>query len=121
MADRVTLRIFDIVGGPVWVSTDDGQKVYDKITAAFKADRAVELVVRQRENLITAFLNAAIGQLHGGQYDEPFLHSTSRLRRHLLTTTAQCSERAIENAKRYFANRQAYDQAWQEVVDEDEE
>jgi len=28
---------------------------------------------------------------------------------------------AIENAKRYFANQQAYDQTWQEVIDEDEE
>lgn len=119
MADRVTLKIFDIVGGPVWVSTEDGQKVYDKITAAFKANRSVALSFAHQENLITAFLNAAIGQLYGGQYDEPFLKS------HLEFTDISDDdramlERAIENAKRYFANRPAYDRAWEEVVDEDE-
>jgi hypothetical protein len=120
MADRVTLKIFDIVGGPVWVSTDDGQKVFDKIVAAFKANRVVELSFANRENLITAFLNAAIGQLYGGHYEEAFL------KQHL--TFADISDddramlgRAVENAKRYFANQQAYDQTWQEVIDEDEE
>lgn len=120
MADRLTLKIFDIVGGPVWVSTDDGQKVFDKIVAAFTANRAVELSFANGENLITAFLNAAIGQLYGGQYDETFLQQ------HL--TFADISDddramldRAVANARRYFANRPAYDQVWQEVVDEDEE
>ena len=120
MADRVTLKIFDIVGGPVWVSTDDGQKVFDKIVAAFKANRVVELSFANRENLITAFLNAAIGQLYGGHYEEAFLQQ------HLTFSDISDDDRAmlgraIENAKRYFANQQAYDQTWQEVIDEDEE
>lgn len=119
MADIVKLKIFDIVGGPVWVSTDDGQKVFEKITAAFKAGRSVELSFANRENLITAFLNAAIGQLYGGEYQEAFLKE--RLVFSDLSDDDQAMlDRAIENAKRYFANRQAYDQAWKEVVDEDE-
>jgi ligand-binding sensor domain-containing protein len=120
MADRVTLKIFDIAGGPVWVSTEDGQKVFDKITAAFNASRSVDLSFANRENLITAFLNAAIGQLYSGEYDETFL------KEHLAFSDITDDdrvmlERAIENAKRYFANRQAYDRAWEEVIDEDEE
>lgn len=120
MADRITLKIFDIVGGPVWVSTEDGQKVFDKITAAFKAGRAVDLSFANQGNLITAFLNAAIGQLYSGEYEEAFL------KQHLAFCDISGDdramlERAIDNAKRYFANRPAYDQAWKEVVDEDEE
>jgi len=120
MADRITLKIFDIVGSPVWVSTDDGQKVYDKITAAFKANRSVNLSFANKESLITAFLNAAIGQLYSGEYDEAFL------KEHLAFIDISDNdramlERAIDNAKRYFANRQSYDQAWGDVVDEDEE
>lgn len=120
MADIVKLKIFDIVGGPVWVSTDDGQKVFEKITAAFKANRAVELSFANRGNLITAFLNAAIGQLYGGDYDESFLKD------HLVFSDiseddSAMVERAIQNAKRYFANREGYDKAWGGVVDEDEE
>lgn len=120
MADNVTLKIFDIVGGPVWVSTEDGQKVFDKITAAFKANRSVDLSFANRENLITAFLNAAIGQLYGGEYEESFLKEQLAFS-NISDDDRAMLERAIENAKRYFANRPAYDQAWKEVVDEDEE
>lgn len=119
MAEKITLKIYDVVGGPIWVSTEDGQKVHDKIVAAFKAGRAVELSFANADNLITAFLNAALGQLYG-EYPEEFL------REHL--SEIEISEedramlkRAIENAKRYFANREAYDRTWKEVVDDDEE
>lgn len=120
MAEVVKLRIFDIVGGPVWVSTDDGQKVFEKIAAAFKANRAVDLSFTNRENLITAFLNAAIGQLYGGAYEESFLdeHLTYS---DISDDDRAMVERAVQNAQRYFANREGYDKAWGGVVDEDEE
>lgn len=120
MTDRITLKIFDIVGGPVWVSTEDGQKVFDKITAAFKAGRAVDLSFANRENMITAFLNAAIGQLYGGQHDEGYLKEHLAFR-DISDDDRAMLERAVANARRYFANRPAYDQVWQEIVDEDEE
>lgn len=120
MAESVKLRIFDIVGGPVWVSTDDGEKVFEKVTAAFAAGRPVELSFAGRENLITAFLNAAIGQLYGGDYEESFL--TDNLTYSDISDDDRAMlERAVENARRYFANREGYDKAWGGVVDEDEE
>jgi hypothetical protein len=120
MGDLVKLKIADIVGSPVWVSTEDGQKVFQEITAALSANAVVELSFANRENLITAFLNAAIGQLYGGAYEESFL------KEHLgYSDTTEDDrvmlERVIQNAKRYFANRQAYDRVWDEAVDEDEE
>lgn len=120
MPDKIQLKIYDIVGGPIWVSTEDGQKVYEKIVAAFKAGRAVELSFANRGNLITAFLNAAIGQLYNGDYKEEFLRAN-------LTETEITEEdramvdRAIDNAKRYFANRPRYDAAWKKEVGDDEE
>lgn len=120
MAETVKIKIVDIVGSPVWVSSEDGQKVFDKIAAAFKAGRAVELSFANHENLITAFLNAAIGQLYGGEYDEAYL-TENLVFTDISNDDLAMLERAIENAKRYFANRQSYDQAWNEVVDEDEE
>lgn len=118
MADRITLKIFDIVGSPIWVSTEDGQKVYEKITTAFRAQRSVALSFANRENLITAFLNSAVGQLYNGDYDNDFLQE------HLAFVDISDNdrtmlERAVANAKRYFANRPAYDQAWEDVVDEE--
>lgn len=118
MTDQITLKIYDIVGSPIWVSTEDGQKVYEKITTAFRAQRSVALSFANRENLITAFLNSAVGQLYNGDYGNDFLQE------HLTFVDISENdhamlERAIANAKRYFANRPAYDQAWEDVVDEE--
>lgn len=120
MPEKINLRIFDVVGSPVWVSTEDGQKVYEKIKAAFGAGRAVVLSFANRGNLITVFLNAAIGQLYNGDYSEKFLGEN--------LSYAEISDddrtmvgRAIGNAKRYFAHRPQFDAAWKEEVGNDEE
>ncbi|MGI5925154.1 MAG: STAS-like domain-containing protein [Lentisphaeria bacterium] len=119
MSDRTQLKIYDIVGSPVWVSTADGQKVYEKIVTAFKAKRKVDLSFLNRGNLITAFLNAAIGQLYNGDYTEAFL--TANLAYTEITDEdRQMVDRAIENAKRYFANKPQHDAAWKEVIGDEE-
>ncbi len=120
MPERIQLKIYDIVGGPIWVSTADGQKVYEKLVAAFMAERAVELSFANRGNLITAFLNAAIGQLYKGDYTEEFL-GTNLAYTEITDEDRQMVDRAIDNAKRYFANKPRYDAAWKEEVGDDEE
>jgi hypothetical protein len=118
MTERIKLRIFDIVGSPVWVATEDGQRVYEKITTAFKVQRSVDLSFAQRQNLITAFINAAVGQLYNGDYSDEFLQTHLSFVE-IADDDRAMLERAVANAKRYFANRQSYDQAWGEVVDEE--
>jgi hypothetical protein len=120
MTDKVSLKIYDIVGSPIWVSSDDGQKVFEKIAAAFAAGRAVELSFANHENLISAFLNAAIGQLYGGSYSEDFLERNLTFV-DLADDDRAMLDRTVENAKRYFANRERYDAAWAAVVDESDE
>ncbi|MGI6356447.1 MAG: STAS-like domain-containing protein [Lentisphaeria bacterium] len=115
MPDRTQLKIYDIVGGPVWISTADGQKVYEKIVTAFKAKRSVDLSFSNRKNLITAFLNAAIGQLYNGDYEKEFL-AENLAYTEITDEDRQMVERAIENAKRYFANKSQYDAAWKEEI-----
>ena len=107
MAEKITLRIYDIVGHPIWVATEDGQKVHDKIVAAFNVGRFVELSFAARENLITAFLNAAIGQLYG-EYDEEYIRSNLAFI-DISEEDQSMVARAIANAKRYFAHKAAYD------------
>ena len=120
MPEKIPLKIYDIVGGPIWVSTEDGQKVYEKIVAAFKAGRAVDLSFANRENLITAFLNAAVGQLYNGDYAEDFLHE-NLAPVEITEDDREMLGRAVENAKRYFANRATYDAAWKAEVGDEEE
>lgn len=119
MSERILLKIYEIVGSPIWVSTDDGQKVYDKIAAAFKAGRAVDLSFSNRGNLITAFLNAAVGQFYNGDYTEEFLQENLRA----VDISEEDQERlnsAIDNARRYFANRETYDRTWKEEIGDEE-
>lgn len=120
MTEHVRLKIYDIVGSPIWVSTEDGQKVYDKIVEVFQSGRGVELSFTNHQVVITAFLNAAIAQLYSGDFSEEFL------RTHLAFTELGeddqvMIDRAVANARRYFANRKGYDQAWKDTVDEGDE
>lgn len=120
MSDRFTISIIDIVGDPIWVATEDGQKIYDRIVQVFSAHkRPVELSFKHHTVMITAFLNAAIGQLYNSDYSEEFLKENL----HYADVTPEDEElirRTIDNAKRYFANREAYDKAWDDVVEDKE-
>jgi hypothetical protein len=118
MTERIKLKIYDIVGGSIWVAAEDGQKVYEKIKAAFDANHAIDLSFAQRENLITAFLNASIGQLYTGEYSDEFLSKNLSFVE-IEDDDRDLLQRAVNNAKRYFSNRSGYDQAWGEVVDEE--
>lgn len=119
MAEKITLKLYDLVGRPIWVSSEDGQKVYEKIVAALRAGRSVELSFANREIMITPFLNAAVGQLYNGDFSEEFLRENLSA----VDISGEDSEmlaRVIKNAKSYFANREATDRAWKEEVGDDE-
>ncbi len=115
ITELILLRIYNIVGSPIWVSQKDGQKVYEKIVTAFRAARVVKFSFAYRENLIPAFLNAAIGQLYNGDFSEDFIKT------HLVPVDIADDDRGmlnvvIKNAKKYFANPNGYDQAWNEEM-----
>ena len=114
VAKQIFLKIFDIVGGSIWVASEDGQKVYDKLVEALQAGYSVNLSFAERKALIMAFLNSAIGQLYNGQYTDVFLRERLTFS-DISDNDRALLEGAIENAKRYFSNPQSYDRAWQEV------
>ncbi len=118
MADEIVVRVFDIVGSPLCVSADDGQAVHDKIAPLLRDSRQVVVSFERVETLISAFLNAAIGQLYGEFPEERI--------RELLSVRDMTSEdltilkRVVDNAKVYFKNRKQFDQAWKEEVGDEE-
>ena len=65
MTQPATVRVHDIVGGPLCVSTEDGQRLHDKILPLLEAGTPLVLSFERIDTLISAFLNAAIGQLYG--------------------------------------------------------
>ena len=112
--------MYEVVGGPFCVASDDGQKIYDRLATALAADRGVALSFHNVTALTWAFLNVAIGQLYG-------TFSEEQIRSLLMVEDAEPDalalvERVVANAKLYFEDPQRFEQAVQEVMeDEDDE
>jgi len=118
MSKETLIRVVDIVGGPICASTDDGQKLYEKIVSVIRDDTNVVLSFDQVKHLIPVFFNAAIGKLYEDFTEERINQSISfrdmpegweDLHRHLMA-----------RAKDYFENREAYDRAWREEMGEED-
>lgn len=118
MNNPIIVRVFDIVGGPLGVSADDGQRVHDKIAPLLREGQKVELSFEQVETLISAFLNAAIGQLYGEFQEERIRELLSV--RDMDADDLEVLKRVVENAKAYFKAPKKFDQAWKEEVGDEE-
>lgn len=105
MSDTISIRIRDVLGGPLAVSTEDGQALHDRIAPLLRAGQRVALGFDGMQTTTPTFLNAAIGQLYG-----EFEHGEIRA---LLSVRDAASadlallKRIVENSKAYFANRSA--------------
>ncbi|MGE3979320.1 MAG: STAS-like domain-containing protein [Nitrospira sp.] len=118
MNDEIVVRVFDIVGGPLCVSADDGQALHDKLVPLLREGLKVAISFQRVETLISAFLNAAIGQLYG-EFPEDRIRELVSVR-DMSTEDLTMLKRVIDNAKVYFKNRKQFDQAWKEEVGDEE-
>ncbi len=109
MSNPIIVRVFDIVGGPLCVSADDGQRVYDKIAPLLRDGQRVDLSFEQVETLISAFLNAAIGQLYG-EFTEDRIRELLAVR-DMDPDDLPVLKRVVENAKAYFRDPERFKQA----------
>ena len=118
MNDAIVARVFDIVGSPVCVSADDGQAVHDKIAPLLREGRKVVLSFERVETTITAFLNAAVGQLYG-EFSEERIRELLSVR-DMRPEDLVMLKRVVDNAKVYFKHPKQFDQAWKEEVGDEE-
>ena len=118
MTRPTTVRVHDIIGGPLCVSAEDGQRLHDKILPLLKADTPIVLSFESVDTIISAFLNPAIGQLYGELSEDDIgrllsVHDMADDDREIL-------DRVIENAVAYFNSPEEFDKAWQEETGDDE-
>ena len=118
MSKPVIVRVFDIVGGPLCVSVADGQRVHDKIAPLLREGLKVILSFEQVETLISAFLNAAVGQLYG-EFTEANIRKLLSVR-DLDDEDVEILKRVVKNAKAYFKSPKKFDKAWKEEVGDEE-
>jgi hypothetical protein len=114
MRESRTIFVRDFTGGPFAVSAADGERLYRCIEPMMRAGQSVGLSFAGITTVLSGFLNSAVGRLCKS-------FSEDRLGELLLVCDAEADvrevlERALRNARRYWENRDAFDQAWDEVV-----
>ncbi|KTD49845.1 MULTISPECIES: STAS-like domain-containing protein [Legionella] len=119
MKSTITISVYEIVGSPLCVAADDGQKVYERICPALREERKIELSFLNVQLLTSAFLNAAIGQLYG-EFSEtqiPKLLSVTDCNKDDL----RLLKRVVDTAKQYFKNPKKFKDSLKEAGEIDEE
>jgi hypothetical protein len=111
----MTLKVFDITG-PFAVATEDGQKIYEAILPYLKKEERVFVDFTGITTIIGAFASAAFGQLHE-------IFPEQSLNKLLVFSNfneegLECIYRGMENSKRYYQRKEAYDRAWTEEMGE---
>ena len=114
MKKNLTLSVFEVVGSPLCVASDDGQRVHDRIAAAFKEGIDVTVSFLNVSSLTSAFLNAAIGQLYGS-------FTENEIRSKLMVKDIEPDDlallkRVVETAKQYFKDPKRFNKAVQEAI-----
>ncbi|MBI5243150.1 MAG: STAS-like domain-containing protein [Elusimicrobia bacterium] len=118
MSELIVVRVYDIIGGPLGVSADDGQRVYDKIAPLLDEGKMVSLSFEQVETMISSFLNAAIGQLYG-KFPEDRIRELLSVR-DMDDADLPVLKRVVENAKVYFRDPERFKKAIEETGDDEE-
>jgi hypothetical protein len=114
MRKNIALNVFEIVGSPLCVASDDGQRVFDRIASAFKEQRNVTLSFLNVSSLTSAFLNAAIGQLYGS-FSEDQIRSQLKVK-DMQPDDLALLKRVVDTAKQYFKDPERFNKAVEEVL-----
>jgi len=109
MRQEIVVRVFDIVGGPLCVASDDGKLVHDKIVPLLREGKKVALSFAQVSTVISAFLNAAIGQLYGEFKEEEIRERLSV--RDMPSEDLVLLKQVVDNAKAYFKDPKRFSEA----------
>jgi hypothetical protein len=100
MSEIIIVRIYEVVGSSLCVSSQDGQKIFEQIQQALKDGKKVMLSFQNVGYLTPAFLNAGIGQLYGF-FDHEFLKESLSVA-DMGKDDQALLKRVIETAKLYF-------------------
>ena len=109
MGQEVIVRVVDVVGGPLCAASEDGQLVHDKVAPLLREGRNVAISFAGVETLISAFLNAAIGQLYG-EFKEDEVRELLAVR-DMAPEDLALLKRVVDNAKAYFKDPKRFNAA----------
>lgn len=111
MSDLIKIKVSELIGSPICISADDGQKVYNKIEQLIHVGKEVTVSFENVTMLISLFLNVAIGQLYGS-FNEQTIRNQLKVEG-LAPDDMELLKRVVDNAKKYYPKKKTYDAAWE--------
>lgn len=110
----ITLDVHAVAKTSVCTSREDGLRLYYEIDKALKSGEDVSLDFSSVKEVISGFLNPAIGSLYGS-YDEPTILSRVKF----VNTTEDQKETiklVLKWAKKYYKNKSKREQIIQDYM-----
>lgn len=114
-----TISLVEIAQTPHCSASEDGQKVYEQILHEFKNDNRVVVSFKGVEDLTTAFLNTAIGQLYG-------VFTDAEIKGKLTVIDFEQEDliilkRVVDRAKEFFRDHELHNEAIKETLGGEDE
>ena len=119
MADHEELNISSIVGGGLCVAASDGQKVFAEIEDAIRSGKKVCLSFQGVEDLTSAFLNCAVGQLYGKYSEQEIRAKLSINENSVAPEDLRLLKRLTDRAKDFFKNPDRFKVAAKNALGDD--
>ena len=102
MVDKIRIKVFSIVGDPVCIDSDAGNKVFKLIVQALNLKRKIILSFQNVEIITPSFLNAAVGQLYR-DYPEDEIKSSLSVE-YMLPEDKLLLRKVTHTAKLFYKN-----------------
>lgn len=114
MGEILKISVVEITGSDLCTAADDGQKVFELISKGFTEGKKVDISFKKVQDMTSAFLNTAIGQLYGK-------FSEAEIKENLTLSDAKNDDlvlikRVVDRAKDFFKNPEAYKDAVKKVI-----
>lgn len=100
------IKVYSVLGHASATSTDDGQELFQRIDSVLESDGYVELDFEGIDLIISAFMNAAIGQLYG-KYSTDLIRARINLK-NISNEDLFNLKQVTATAKLYFKNRNKF-------------
>lgn len=112
----VDVSVFESVRDSFAISSADATAVYDQIAEALRRGEPVVLSFAGIKNVAAAFLMNAVGRLYG-EFDEELIREKLRIE-HAEGDVLVLLNCAVDHAKDFFRDPEAYNAAVSEMLDE---
>lgn len=121
MPEQVEIKIVEVAGSKFCTASEDGQRVYDRIAEVLRSGRAVRLSFKGAQDLTSAFLNSAVGQLYRGEFSEEELRARLLPPADASQDDLALLKRVVDRAKEFFKEPERFKKAAQEAMGESDD